>query len=317
LTAAFNAQGAAASNALGNARYMRTGGGGGGGRSGGSGSTITYEAGSLAAQQAEVQRLTKLWQESGVAVRDQYLKPLVEAEQKLQQMKDDMSYQKDLAAGKFSGQGAEGFREAMLGAKSVTETKMNASGPMLLDEKAMKSVLAEVAKQAKKEEKKPLSEGLNQLTSGLSGLQSGFAQLGIDLGDGFGSVVSGLQGITSILMAIQTIVGAIEAISAIDSLIPFAGGGIIKAAAGTIVGNSYSGDNMRGIGPGGQLYGLNAGEVVLNRSQVNNLASALTGNGDGGGVYSTPYVQGEMIFLGVNNYLKRSGRGEIVTSKRG
>lgn len=118
-------------------------------------------------------------------------------------------------------------------------------------------------------------------------------------------------------MAIQTIVGAIEAISAIDSLIPFAGGGIIKAATGTIVGNSYSGDNMRGIGPGGQLYGLNAGEVVLNRSQVNNLASALTGNGDGGGVYSTPYVQGEMIFLGVNNYLKRSGRGEIVTSKRG
>jgi hypothetical protein len=181
----------------------------------------------------------------------------------------------------------------------------------------MKSVLAEVDKQAKKEEKKPLSEGLNQLTSGLSGLQSGFAQLGIDLGDGFGAVVGGLQGITSILMAIQTIVGAIEAISAIDSLIPFAGGGIIKAAAGTIVGNSYSGDNMRGIGPGGQLYGLNAGEVVLNRSQVNNLASALTGNGDGGGVYSTPYVQGEMIFLGVNNYLKRSGRGEIVTSKRG
>lgn len=288
-----------------------------GGKGGNTTNIQTYQAGSLADQQAQVQRLTKLWEESGVAVRDQYLQPLVEAEQKLQQMKDDMSYQKDLAAGKFSGQGAEGFRQAMLGAKSVTETKMNASGPMLLDEKAMKSVLAEVAKQAKKEEKKPLSEGLNQLTSGLSGLQSGFEQLGIDLGDGFGSVVSGLQGITSILMAIQTIVGAIEAISAIDSLIPFAGGGIIKAATGTIVGNSYSGDNMRGIGPGGQLYGLNAGEVVLNRSQVNNLASALTGNGDGGGVYSTPYVQGEMIFLGVNNYLKRSGRGEIVTSKRG
>jgi hypothetical protein len=101
-----------------------------------------------------------------------------------------------------------------------------------------------------------------------------------------------------------------------DAIVPFASGGIIKAAGGTLVGNSYSGDNLRGIGPGGQVYGLNAGEVVLNRSQASTLASALSdgGNSEVGG---TPYVQGELIYLGVNNYLKRSGRGEIVTSKRG
>ena len=93
------------------------------------------------------------------------------------------------------------------------------------------------------------------------------------------------------------------------------------AASGMMIpGNHPSGDMLRMPVDGGQGWiGVNSGELILNRSQQGILAGALEqarqeSYGGGGG---TPYVQGELIYLGVNNYLKRSGRGEIVTSKKG
>ena len=172
--------------------------------------------------------------------------------------------------------------------------------------------VAKMLKKEDKEEKKYLSDGLGQLAGGLGGLQSGFEALGVDRGDGFGSVVSGLQGITTILTAIQAIITAIEAINAADALIPLAGGGIVPKAAGGyfIQGNYNSGDKIFA----GNAW-VNSGELVLNKAQQGNLASQLTaaerGNGQGG----TPYVDGEKIFLGINNFLRRSGKGEIVTSR--
>ena len=92
----------------------------------------------------------------------------------------------------------------------------------------------------------------------------------------------------------------------------FSGGGIIKAASGTLVGNSYSGDNLRGIGPSGQIYGLNAGEVVLNRAQVGNLESQLEGSGMQN-IRLSAVIEGEDIRLALNNNADRWG-GELVTS---
>ena len=82
----------------------------------------------------------------------------------------------------------------------------------------------------------------------------------------------------------------------------YADGGIVK-------GNTYSGD---------QIYGgpfINAGELVLNRAQQSTLASVLQGGGGQGNSSSHPYVSGEQIFLGLNNFLRRSGRGELITSR--
>jgi hypothetical protein len=94
----------------------------------------------------------------------------------------------------------------------------------------------------------------------------------------------------------------ISTISSIHSATGYAQGGIVK-------GNTYSGD---------QIYGgaamVNAGELVLNRAQQSTLAAQLGSGGDSQPV--RPYVSGEQIFLGLNSYLKRSGRGEIMTSKR-
>ena len=97
-------------------------------------------------------------------------------------------------------------------------------------------------------------------------------------------------------------------IASIHSATGYAEGGIIK-------GNSYSGDRIGGLVDGSQLVGLNAGELVLNKAQQANLAAELTGGGDGGGFASMPYVTGEKIVLGINNWAKRNGRGELVFSR--
>lgn len=91
-------------------------------------------------------------------------------------------------------------------------------------------------------------------------------------------------------------------IATIHSLTGYAEGGIVQ-------GNSYSGDN---VGP----VMLDAGELILNRSQQGTLADALTnGNNQGGAVGGMPYVTGEKIVMGVNNWGRATGRGELVFSK--
>ena len=91
-------------------------------------------------------------------------------------------------------------------------------------------------------------------------------------------------------------------ISTVHSLTGFANGGIVP-------GNSMSGDNVYG---GNAM--VNSGELVLTKAQQGNLASQLTDSavqGFGG----QPYVEGEKIFLGMNNSSRRMGRGEIVTTQ--
>ena len=99
----------------------------------------------------------------------------------------------------------------------------------------------------------------------------------------------------------------ISTISAIHSATGYAEGGMIK-------GNTYSGDNLMAMGPNGSLIGLNAGEIVLNKSQQNNLASQL----QGGGMQNlnlTATIKGEQIRLALNNNGRRTGRGEYVQSR--
>ena len=93
-------------------------------------------------------------------------------------------------------------------------------------------------------------------------------------------------------------------ISTIHSLTGFAEGGIVP-------GNNFSGDNLHTAD-----YGINSGELILNKSQQGVLADALlSGNNQGGAIGGTPYVTGEKIVMGINNYGRRAGLGELVFSK--
>ena len=96
----------------------------------------------------------------------------------------------------------------------------------------------------------------------------------------------------------------VSSISAIHSSTGYAEGGIIK-------GNSYSCDNLMAQGPNGQLIGLNAGEVVLNRAQAGVLAGALQGGGQT--VHVVGKLSGESLFICAENWAKRAGKGEFVT----
>ena len=148
-----------------------------------------------------------------------------------------------------------------------------------------------------------IANGMNQMVSGME-------SLGVEIPEGIKGAINAIQSVSTILTGIATTVLAIEAISTANLFKLFSKGGVVHAANGYVSGTTYSGDQIPAM--------LNAGEVVLNRSQAGVLAASLQAvgqSGEGGGD-GKPYVSGEMIWLGLTNYLNRSGRGEIVTSKR-
>lgn len=192
------------------------------------------------------------------------------------------------------------------------------------------------------EEMKKGMEMLSTVMSGLSSVTSGLSAVGIKLDGEFGQFLKGIQGVISIVQGVMTIItassvpseaantistnantialgvltDAVTANSIIHAIPGLANGGVIgRAAFGfTIPGNSLSGDNLRLPVVGGGMIAVNSGETILNRAQAGNLLAQLESSDrdqEGG---AQPYVDGELIFLGINNYLRRSGMGELVTS---
>ena len=153
--------------------------------------------------------------------------------------------------------------------------------------------------------------GISKMSGGINSLVSSVEQLGIELPDGLKQVLGGIQAVTSILTSIMTIVEAIQMLSSATSFIPFFGknGGLIPHAAGGayIGGTHYSGDVTPVM--------ANAGELILNKAAQGNIASMLQDGEQQGGGNRQPYVSGEQIYIGLNNYLLRSGKGELLTAR--
>lgn len=319
LTAAFNAQGAAASNMLGNSRYMKTKSGGGSGGGGGT-NAPTYQPGSLAEATADVQKYTKLWQESGDAVRDSFLPQLIAAEEHVRKMKEDMAWAKDLAMGKYSGQGdftkglsdAQGVRFNTTLDDMVRDGKDVAKpGTMLLSDKAMAVVtkqIKEATKPQKKEEKSAV-EVFGQMNQGINQIVGGIEGLGITIPEELSGILGGINSMLSVLQGITILVQGIAAMQEIGTFLGiFHNGGIVPHAANGyyVPGNSYSGDTT-------PIF-ANAGELILNKAAQGNLASQLNGGWDNLNLTAT--IRGEQIRLAVNNNGKRTGRGEMVQTNR-
>ena len=155
-----------------------------------------------------------------------------------------------------------------------------------------------------------VGQTLGSLAGGMNQIAGGIEQLGIDIPEGFNKAIGVMQAVAAILTGISTVVTIIAAIQGTKA-IPIIGwalarGGVVKAAGGyQVPGNNYSNDMVPAL--------LNSGELVLNKAQQGNLAAQLSGGQ--GGYAAQPYVNGEMILLGTNNYLGRSGQGEVVTTK--
>jgi hypothetical protein len=202
-------------------------------------------------------------------------------------------------------------------------------GGNLLDDKAMKAVNKDISRNlpnVKEDDKRddPLKEAKKQnqklegIGSDISGMLSGLEKMGIEIPEGLSSMVGGIQTITGIISSILTLVTLISSIQSVKS-IPIIGwalanGGIagglggrrpIHAAGGTVVGNTYSGDQIPAM--------LNAGEVVLSKAQAGIIASDL----EGGGMKNLKLdavITGEQIRLVLNNNSRRRGKGEYITS---
>ena len=221
------------------------------------------------------------------------------------------------------------------------------------------------------DEWKQFESKANQFIGGLSSVSSGLKGLGVELPKEVDQVIGVMQSVMQIIQGVESIISVfqVSAITAntaalianttalaVNTAVPsvFAHGGVVPAFAhGGLIGraslgmiipaNSYSGDNLRLPVDGGRgVIGVNSGELILNKSSQNNLASSLlraedlvstindggitlssdqqamlSSVADGGANQqpSQPYIDGELLFLGLQAYTRRSGMGEIVFSK--
>ena len=317
---AVNEGAAAAREQLKGNKYAMAGSGKGGNKK------DTKEQTELQQNQKKINDLTQQYVElskKGLTTDDERLVKLRDEIKELEKRNGLLSLYSERAQGRLLPQtidmNAKGVNRTMFGDLGLTQKPKGLDKPAQLDEKALKAVQKNIQKQTdlqvkelkeSKKEDKSLSTGIGNLAGGMSSVVGGLEQLGIEIPDGFKSALSAMQGISSILTGIAATVLAIEAIAGADAVIPFANGGIVHAAGGWngfVPGNNFSGDTVPAL--------LNSGELVLNRAQQGVLASELSGGGMQN-IRLEAVVSGEQILLSSNNRGRRTGRGEIVQSKR-
>ena len=277
--------------------------GSGGGTGGGKTTKQEIEAvtGSIDAQAKKVQELQKAWRAAATdSAREDYRKQIEEAQFALDIMMGKTSGIPGMnyGVGDLAGKNGSGlFQEPLF-----QQEKFDKKNPWQLDDKAMKAV-ADYYDRKTNETTASLTKEVGNIASGISGIVNGVESLGVELPQGMKDVVSGIQGVIGILTSISTIVTAIQTLTAADTLIPFARGGIVHAANGFVPGNRYSADDIP--------VAVSSGELILNRAQQGALASQLQNNQQRGPELAR--VSGEQIYVAMSNYLRRSGKGELIT----
>lgn len=297
-----------------NTATKQTGGGGGRGGSGGGGADITYAEDSITAQTKLVSELTKKWNDASDEMRTGYLVLLVEAENKLKEMQDQQKAIREMMTmGEIKGISPVGLADQIGPSMKDIEDEL-ARNPIKLhveiDTEKVKSIqkMAQIQKtlgnvadaansigQAFNSIEDPAAKVSGTVAQAIATMALAYAQASAATSnEGWGWIAFAATGLATMM----------STISAIHSATGYAQGGVVK-------GSSYSGDNMMFGGDG--LYGLNAGEVVLTKAMQGNLASQLQESGGGGGGVQVARISGEQIYVALDRYLKRSGRGELLT----
>ena len=172
---------------------------------------------------------------------------------------------------------------------------------------------------------------LTTAIGGVSSIMSGLEQIGLEVPDEAKMVMNTIQGLMSIIQGVQAVIsifsttsenantaatiantvalGALTtamSVNTASNFIPFfAKGGVVHAANGFVDGRTFSGDRIPAM--------LNAGELVLNKSQQSTLATQLQGSGMSS-MQLEAIVRGEDLRFVLNSNGRRTGRGEIVTT---
>ena len=98
-----------------------------------------------------------------------------------------------------------------------------------------------------------------------------------------------------------TVAGIANMISAVTAIKQVTSSGKGFANGGIVPGNSFSGDNLHTSD-----YGINSGELILNRSQQNVIASQLQGGASK--IRVEGIVSGPNILLAGSNYALQTGK---------
>ena len=154
----------------------------------------------------------------------------------------------------------------------------------------------------------------SDISGGISNIVSGVETLGIEMPEGMKKMLGMVQGVTSILTGISSLMLIFNAHQTSNTLANIATavgatamhtGGVVRAATGTVVPGNYGFDAVPAL--------LTSGETVLTRAQAGNIASQLQ---QGSKSTGTPQarVSGEDIYIALTNYMQRRGYGEVVMS---
>ena len=272
----------------------------------------------LTEMQSNQQRINELTQEY-VKISDQSTQEVIDRQsvireeiRLLEERNSKLKLYQEQAQGRFMGgevqtngligEGFRGFAAADLNVPGLSKDKLPTTTPVRERKNNPYLHEGEDGKQTAK-----LNEVLGGVAGGMTQIAGGLEQMGIEIPEGINKAIGVVQGISAILTGIATTLIAIEAISAADTIIPFARGGIVPHAANGyyVPGNHYSGDVTPIL--------ANAGELVLSRSQQNALAGQLQGSGMAG-MQLSAVITGEQLRLVLNNNGRRTGRGEYVTT---
>ena len=272
------------------------GGGGKGGAGGGGNNDVNLIAGSIGAYEQRIAELKK----------DQKDVTSTEEWDKLQSKIGELIIKVKELKGELNVEPYDFTKDAQkMGSDFDKEMRDKLSNPDKLIGSGLSKIVKEIAQPAKKEAN--LTQEFGKMTGGIQSIVGGIENLGIEIPDDLKDIMNGINGVMSILSGIATIAAAIQTITTAQMFKFWSGGGVVHAATGLIVpGNSYSGDMVPSM--------INSGELILNRAQQGVIASQLE-NGNGGGMRVVGEIQGEKIVLVANRFLKRSGKGELVTWK--
>lgn len=172
---------------------------------------------------------------------------------------------------------------------------------------------------------KSFTEPMNSMTHDLSAISSSLKTLGLDVPEGVDKMLGGMQAITTILTAIQSLISISNATSGLSS-IPIIGGiaslfvGLFSGFnKGGIVPHAANGYYVPGTHYSGDMTPImaNAGELVLNESSERNLAEAIKNAQSLVGSINDIYIAdttaiGSRQNGNLSNELSRASRGSDV-----
>ena len=308
-------------------RQIMGGTGGGKGGSKGGGTTkqeIEAVSGSIDAQAKKVQELQKAWRAAADDdSRQKIKKQIEEAQFELEKLEGKTSGipTMNYGLGDLAGKGGSGlFQDPLFKQKTYDSSnefsKAITQNQWQLDDKALNALGDYISKSGELAEGgKTVADSWKNAASSIQSVGQALSSIDDPAAKVMGTIA---QAVATIALTFAeslkgtftpwdwiaaAATGTATMISTIEAIRSATAGGF--ANGGIVPGNSFSGDNLRTSD-----YGINSGELILNRAQQNSIASQLTQSREP--IMLEAVVSAEQIQFVTGNRDRRRGRSEYI-----